>query len=387
MARFPRSRPPRSRFLALLAVAVCTLALASGCSMLQGAAAAPVCQDVTVPVSLPTGEHGVLAGTYCRPARSEPSTIMVLVHGGTYNRDYWMWPQDGGEYNFADRAVDAGYATLAIDRLGDGASLRPISSHDTANAQVATLHQMLQAVRGGHLGVRYQHLVWVGHSFGSYYGVSVESRYPHDVDAMILTGFGAHYSQATKQIDAADDVPARSLVRYKDEFPSYARFSTLDPGYITNTPGTRGDQLADGPDHHAPNEDPAVLEFDQATEDTLSVTELTTRPANLQPLMQRLLSVPILVMDGDFDLHYCGPGVYDCSSTATFFRGEATSFPAGSCLAAALEPSGHDLQLSRASASADREMLTWATRSLAPHGAASRCAVRGPIATSDVPLQ
>lgn len=386
MTRTPRSRLPRPRLLALLAVALSALALASGCSMLQGASA-PVCQDVTVPVSLPTGEHGDLAGTYCRPARSQPSTLVVAVHGGTYNRDYWDWPQDGGQYSFVHKAVAAGYAALAIDRLGDGQSLRPISTHDTAAAQVSTLHQLIQSVRGGHLGVNYQHLIWVGHSFGSYYGVSLASQYPHDLDAMILTGFGAHVSAETNQIDDKDFVPARDLVRYRAQFPAYARFAGLDPGYISNLPGTRADQLADGPDHLPPNEDQAVIDYDQASEDVLSQSELSTRPANLGALMAHLPDIPILIMDGSHDEHYCSADVYNCSTTSGWLHQEATSFPATACLAGQLEPSGHDLQLSRASAAADTAMLAWATKSLPPRAAGGRCAVRGPISTADIPLQ
>lgn len=294
MSGFSRSRATRPAVAVLLVVVLSALGLVSGCSLLQGAAA-PVCREVSVPVSLPTGEHGVLAGTYCHPARSSPTTVAFEVHGGTYNRDYFQWSGDGDEYNFTARAVGAGYATLAIDRLGDGQSLRPISMHDTSAAQVSTLHQVIQAVRGGHLGVVYQHLLWIGHSFGSYYGISVAAQYPHDVDALLLTGFGAHVSKETTTIDNADMAPARELVRYRAQYPAYARFAGLDPGYITNKPDTRADQLADGPDHQPPNEDPDVIAADQASEDVLSQSELTTRPANLGALLAHVPNVPLLV--------------------------------------------------------------------------------------------
>lgn len=385
MPRPPHARSARPRLLALLAVALAALPLLSGCSLLQGAGAA-VCQNVTVPVGLPTGEHGVLAGTYCRPARSSPTTILVAVHGATYNRDYWAWPELGGQYSFVRRAVAAGYAIVAIDRLGDGQSLRPLSTHDTAAVQVSTLHQLIQAVRGGHLGMDYRHVLWVGHSLGSYYGVALAAQHPHDLDAMILTGFGAHVSAQMTQLDEADLVPARDLVGDRTQFPGYARFAALDPGYLSNRPGTRVDQLADGPDHRSTDEDPAVLAYDQASEDVLSRSELTARPADLGALLARLARVPILVMDGSFDQHYCSRQVYDCTTTSGWLRGEAAGFPPAACLAGQLEPAGHDLQLSRASAVADAAMLRWAAATVPPRAAARRCALRGPITTAGVAL-
>jgi hypothetical protein len=103
-------------------------------------------------------------------------------------------------------------------------------------------------------------------------------------------------------------------------------------------------------------------------------------------MMAGLPNIPVLVMDGNADEHYCAADVYDCSSTGAWFQAEASSFPSSTCLAGQLEPSGHDLQLSLAARAADTAMLSWATTSVPPRGAA-RCAVRGPVATAGIPMR
>jgi pimeloyl-ACP methyl ester carboxylesterase len=365
--------------LGMAAVLVIAFALA-GCTAVSNTVGEPSCRTVTIPVTLPTQSTTTpaahLSGWYCQPAGAPATTVLLAVHGGTYNHDYWDWDQQPAIYNFEDKAVSAGYAVLAIDRLGDGASTRPPSAADTADAQVATLHQTVQAIRAGRLGVGYRQVLWVGHSFGSYYGVAVAAKYPHDLDGLLLTGFGAHTSAELAQINKTDMVPANYLPRFRG----------LDPGYVTNKPGTRANQLADGPHHAPPHEAPEVIAHDAATEDVLATTELTTRPANLSAMMAGLPNIPVLVMDGNADEHYCAADVYDCSSTGAWFQAEASSFPSSTCLAGQLEPSGHDLQLSLAARAADTAMLSWATTSVPPRGAA-RCAVRGPVATAGIPMR
>lgn len=186
-----------------------------------------------VPVILPDGGSAELSGLFCKPPGTPPTTLQVLVHGGTYNHTYWAWPQQPETYNYVGKALRAGYAVFALDRLGNGASTHPLSAVDTADAQVSTLRQTIQAAKDGALGAHYERIEYIGHSFGSYYGVALASRYPGLVDALLLTGFGGHVSAATTSLDAADDMPANFL----------PRFATLDPGYLTNKPGTRAHHL------------------------------------------------------------------------------------------------------------------------------------------------
>src|SRR6266568_5396043 len=88
------------------------------------------CHTVTVPVTLPTGQAAHLAGHLCTPAHGYATTALVLVHGATYDSAYWSWPQDPWRYSFVWQALAVGYSVVAVDRLGDGQSSRPLSTLD-----------------------------------------------------------------------------------------------------------------------------------------------------------------------------------------------------------------------------------------------------------------
>lgn len=325
------------------------------------------CRTVSVPVSLPTGIGGQLSGDYCVPVDGPtPTTLQLAVHGGTYAHDYWAWPQQPATYNYIDKAVRAGYAVLAVDRLGNGASSHPPSTDDTAQAQVSALQQVIIAARSGVLGPHYGHVEYIGHSFGSYYGVALVSQNPTLVNALLLTGFGTRVSAATTAFDTTDDVPANYL----------PRFAGLDSGYVTNKPGTRAHHL-----YYLPDADPAVINLDEQTEDTLTRTELSTRPKSVAPFTQALPpSLPILIIDGNHDLHYCTADTYNCTSTNTWLGQEAGTFPPSACLAGGLEESGHDLQLHRSAPTTDELMLSWSQAVLPPTGPAPPgCPRRGAL--------
>src|SRR5690348_1463454 len=85
------------------------------------------CQDVTFPVTVVALQQ-TMAGTLCVPSGAHP--LQVLVPGGFYNRSYWDIALPPRSYRLAMN--NAGYAILAIDRLGTGASSEPPSAVLTA---------------------------------------------------------------------------------------------------------------------------------------------------------------------------------------------------------------------------------------------------------------
>ena len=71
-----------------------------------------------------------IAATYCPPEggiRPDRNEVQLLVHGASYTKEYWMggaW-HGSDDYSWTKQANKAGYGTLAIDRLGNGASEHP----------------------------------------------------------------------------------------------------------------------------------------------------------------------------------------------------------------------------------------------------------------------
>ena len=161
-----------------------------------GAAAAKTtlragCQRLSVPVALSPGRplryqvSGVLCGVR---ASAENQTIEVLVPGLTYTSEYWDFPYQPASYSYALHANHAGYATLAIDKVGTGASSQPPALELTQAAEVYTLHEVIRAVRHGQLGHAFGKVVLVGHSEGTFIGILEAGTY-HDVDGLLETGF------------------------------------------------------------------------------------------------------------------------------------------------------------------------------------------------------
>jgi pimeloyl-ACP methyl ester carboxylesterase len=251
-----------------------------------------VCNNITTQV--PSVENGAadltMAGKLCYPSSKVPTTVQLLVHGATYNKIVWDWPQQSATYSYVQAAVAKGYATFAVDRLGSGQSTRPLSTEVTMSAGATALHGIVSQLRAGKIGgLAFQKVVWVGHSLGSVYAYEYGSRYS-DIDAYILTGSVHFIKQSWFAEVQANLQPANPAG---------------DPGYLTTAPGMRGKLF-----YYAPTADPAVVAQDEATKDTVTVGELQTAlPLDLVPPDQsptQLITAPILVTMGDHDNIVCG---------------------------------------------------------------------------------
>lgn len=360
------------------ALAMALAMIVSGLGFLsQTAAAMPMpflhrtCRDVTVDTTIPSGSVHIY-GRYCAPKDIPVHTLQLLVHGGTYNHAYWDFPGFDGKYSYVDAATMAGYATLAVDRLGYGNSSRPVSQDITFDNQTATLHAVVQAVRDGSLGIHVRHIEAVGHSLGSGTVVGEYAAY-HDLDAIILTGYGQKVMPTVAQMNALYFTAANYL----------PRFASLDAGYKTNKPNTRGL----GGLYYAPLADPTVIAKDQATEDTVTQTEITSRPQG-GAVQTTTLNVPVLLMDGQQDSHYCldnaiGASAHiaaSCSSPVAFYQANVANYP-NACFATALVQSGHDINLHVTAPSSFLTLLEWSYATIPPLGDHMHCAITGVMPT------
>jgi pimeloyl-ACP methyl ester carboxylesterase len=333
------------------------------------------CQPVRLPVTLPGGQDAWLAGHLCTPAHSHPRTVLMLAPGGTYNSAYWSWPVDPDFYSFTWQALaDGGFAVFAVDRLGTGQSSHPPSTLDTFTAQGYTLHQAVARLRAGTVGhTRYQHVILIGHSFGSAEIAQELHDYPADADAVIFTGSGHAVSAETTGLTHTGFAPAVTLL---------PRDAGRDPGYVTSTTQQVRDQLL----YRTVDSARAVRVFDQATRDLLAVREASTRPSDLSTLTAGL-RIPTLLLDGQDDSHYCNgaqlvpeTGLYDCATATDLYHSEQAHY--GPCFAAAIVPgSGHDLTTEFGARTAATLILRYARTVLPPGATRARCTVTGPVST------
>jgi pimeloyl-ACP methyl ester carboxylesterase len=154
----------------LIALAAVTLAASS---------ASAVCRNVSVPVAIADGQpaNQQLSARLCEPGASGAAarTLLVLVHGITYDRNYWDIPDPTGHtdrYSFVSAALRAKFSTLSVDRIGARQSSHPLSALVDIDSNAHTVHQLIQAVPSGAIrrsgGGLFDTVVLVGHSYGSW---------------------------------------------------------------------------------------------------------------------------------------------------------------------------------------------------------------------------
>ncbi|MBO0879975.1 MAG: alpha/beta hydrolase, partial [Mycobacterium sp.] len=345
------------------------------------------CRDVNIPVALMPGQpaNQEIFAEFCLPRGRTPQTVQLLVHGTTYNHTYWDFRYQPPKYSYVNAAVRAGYAILAIDRIGDGQSSHPPSSQIVFPNTIYTLHQVVDDLRNGTLGTKFDFVIEVGHSLGSSYTVDEQSTY-QDADALILTGYGHQVSSSFQKSSGSTLYPAV-------DDPKFAN-SGLDAGYHTTKPGEIGRLY-----FHLPGADPSIVALNEKLKDTVELAEGQRLPeiTKLSPNVR----VPTLIFTGQHDIVYCNAD--DCSTEQSFYQAESPYFTSAACLRTMVMPNtGHDVALHYSAPESDRLILDWARETLPPSrfendghasngpgpvgqlpdGHAARCHGTGPLVTS-----
>ena len=131
-----------------------------------------------------------IGATYCPGFGSRAQTLQILIHGPwvlphlasnvqlasdlfsvAYTRSYWFGLYYSQSNSWVDYAASLGYATLSIDRLGNGLSDHPDPIVDVQlSYQAEELHQIILQARAGLIpetNTNFNRIVVVGHSLGS----------------------------------------------------------------------------------------------------------------------------------------------------------------------------------------------------------------------------
>lgn len=315
--------------------------------------AATTCRDVEVPVNV-AARADVIAGTLCVPP--EATTVQVLVPGNTYNRSYWQADIDPARYSYVRQANLAGYATLAVDRLGTGDSLHPSSEAMTLKNDVTTVHEVVTAVRAGAFGI-FERVVGVGHSLGSVVVNQVAGEHPDDFDALVLTGFShsINLANATARVASRYASPAGD--------PKFAG-RDLDAFYLTTQPdGRAGLYTLDA----VPTE---VLAWDDRTRDTANMVEIAGLGGFQVPNVSRAITAPVLILNGSEDALACGVGSGDCATSPRLRDSERPWFGPGTDLTAWSVPGlGHNVTMHDNVATVNADITGWMDNTVGSGGA------------------
>ena len=289
-------------------------------------------QPVTLPVALTEAgpaDWEVYAELFL-PAGDVPAAVQLLVPGFTYDHRYWTVP---GTYNYAAAMVAAGYAVLALDRVGTGRSARPPAAEVTADSNAHVLHQVVQALRSGALGgPAFGTVIGVGHSYGS--GVLlVEDAAHHDLDGLVLTGM----LHTTAPLHAS----ARDLFHQASEDELLGGRAQWPADYATHRPGYRS-RLLEAPGRV----EPAISAYNEAIKGTATIGEGDTLPQTYSPELSRAVSVPTLVVVGELDqLFSAGDGAGQADVAAVLARERACYSAAARLEIEVLPDTGHALTI------------------------------------------
>jgi pimeloyl-ACP methyl ester carboxylesterase len=254
--------------------------------------------ELSIPVALAEGakKEWQVAGTLTSPGSLEGRTVQLLIPGGTYGRVYWDFPYQPERYSYVRSQVEAGYAALAIDRIGVGASSWPPGADVTTAASAHVCHQVIEGLRDGSAtGTPAARVVVVGHSYGSIVA-HVEAATYQDVDALVITGMSHSFHEDHLGTVLDSFYPAQ-------EDPRFACVGVPE-GYVTTRPGTRGSNF-----YLLPEVDTEVLEMDERTKQTFIGTgELSTFVTSMAPEVSRAVKAPVLCLLGDHDAVFAAEG-------------------------------------------------------------------------------
>jgi pimeloyl-ACP methyl ester carboxylesterase len=318
------------------------------------------CQHFMVPVTVENVPDAKLYGELCVPKGRTPSTVQLLVHGTTYNHNYWDWPENPDTHSHVRAALAAGYATFNVDRLGVGQSTKPASHLVTLAATVDTLHQVITKLRTGAIGNhRFSKVVYFGSSLSTAYGW-VEASLHDDIDAFVMTGL-LHFTRPT----------FLGLVKQNlhtvCEDPTFSK-SGLDCGYITNRTGSKAAFF-----YNAPNADRHVIDTDEQLKDVVSglLIEQSVPLVLAQPPAEspsRFIKVPTLLVLGEEDMTASGSDGIVCTDQSVK-AAEAPYYPQvpGGIDVHVVANTGHSLPLHRNGRSTAQYIMEWLDRRVGAH--------------------
>jgi pimeloyl-ACP methyl ester carboxylesterase len=289
-------------------------------------------ERVSFPVTLADGSPAEVAGYLYYKGSFHNRTLLLAVHGATYNHKYWDVPTiNGHEYSFARYMAEQKYAVLAVDQLAAGESTRPEDGDSVTLDQTASaLHQVIARLRSGEnaCGYAFERVVTVGHSLGAINVIYEQGTY-HDADAIITTGAG----HVPHPLPFPDAVIAEMLQHEYFPFPAEMR----GPAF-----------------YYAPGADPDVIAYDiNSLADLLSRGQLTTAIlTSFDTSASRVGQVngPVLVQMGEFDALF----------PTTYADGEAAFYTSASSVdVQALPGVGHDFNTHYRNHEGWKQMDAW----------------------------
>jgi pimeloyl-ACP methyl ester carboxylesterase len=271
------------------------------------------------PVTLSDGNSYTVVGYLYHEGRSAHAcTLQVVVHGATYDHQYWDMPSIGGhDYSYARYMADHGYDVLALDLPGAGESSKPDGDFFGLDEAASSLHQVVASLRtySNPAGRGFGSIALVGHSNGSVTAIYAQGTYA-DADALVTTGW-VHGCRGLP-VDPTDPLLGAALGTPYVSLPGFVRSSLF---------------------YYAPFADPDVIAYDNASLvnsmprhqflDLLGVHgDITARCSDgtaTTLTRSQLVTEPVLVQAGEYDLAIAPAGIVNNAPTEASFYSASSS--------------------------------------------------------------
>lgn len=278
---------------------------------------------------------------------ADPQAVTLLLHGLSYGEFFSNYTAQDG-YNFADGQAESGHVTVTVDRLGYGASDKPIGQDICFGSRADIAHQIVRQLRSGSYttegaaSAAFHKVVLAGHSVGSIIA-QAEAYSFGDIDGlMVLSYSDTNVSLAAKT--------ALTIATQQCNAGGQRQAGTSGPtGYIYFGADTPAKFIE--AHFYTPNADPAVVDTTAGLRsrdpcgDILSYkTAVASNLANIGSI-----HVPTLVAIGAVDAIYPVPA----DKQASLLTGESD------VTAVTIPGSGHALTLHRSAGVFSTQVSEW----------------------------
>lgn len=316
--------------LALASLLALSLAPAAAPASAAAEATVEVRFSVTNPLE-PDATHTVW-GDLVLPDGGACAGVLLLQHGLSYGAWGWNFPLESETYSIQAALAAAGYASVAIDRLGYGRSTHPNGHLLTVQGYAAMTAQIVDALRAGtYLGDEhpsFEKVGLVGHSAGT--EVSELTAALTGADLLIATAY-THF-------------PSARIVQ--DFFTGdYPRALTADREEFGGTEAGRTEYM-----YHLPNADPAIVARDNELRDLTPSGEIFTIGPQPSRYVMHRITAPTLLVLAEHDI------LFEVSNAPL----EAALFVGVEDLTTMIVPNaGHTFMLHRNAPATQAAMIAW----------------------------
>ena len=259
-----------------------------------------------------------IAGYRYDPA-CKASTVVLLQHGLSYTKEAWDFPG----YSVAQPLVEAGYAVVAIDRLGYGESRLGDGHRVSFEAFGAMTRQLVEQLRAE----GFQHVVLGGHSAGG--GITEFTAGTFGgVDAIIVSAWHHRPSDRLAQDFLTGDTPRAAQDDYE---------------YFLGTPGHRSKMF------FTREADPTVVAADRDAAVLTPSGEILTIGKQPSRAAVGKVDVPVLLQFSNDDRLF----------EPQYAPLHASEFVSSPSVTVDLVPGGHTYMLHPSGRQATRNIINW----------------------------